>query len=119
MYRPLGAHSRPIRQTVFDILHQHIPDAQVQFSLDVALGEDVAGSVQLPPELLSMIIEAPQPPDDIDSCFSDELPAAISVYLSSWILVFDHFENSVKLLSPSRVVVFLTSYQVFQTQIYL
>lgn len=94
MYRPLGAHSRPIRQTVFDILHQHIPDAQVQFSLDVALGEDVAGSVQLPPELLSMIIEAPQPPDDIDSCFSDELPAAISVYLSSWILVFDHFENS-------------------------
>ncbi|KAI5848931.1 hypothetical protein BZA05DRAFT_339706 [Tricharina praecox] len=95
VYPLLGTQSRPIQKVAFDILHRYIPTTQEQVSVDAALSADVAGSLQLPPEILSMILEAPESlEDDMEIGFAREMPIAIRGYLLSWILVFDHFENA-------------------------
>ena len=94
VYPLLGTQSRPIQKVAFDILHRYIPTTQEQLSVDVALSADAAESLQLPPEILSMIIEAPEPEDDMVIEFAREMPIAIRGYLLSWILVYDHFENA-------------------------
>jgi hypothetical protein len=96
IYPLLGVQSRAIQKAAFDILHRYIPTAQEQISVDVALSNDAANSLQLPPEILSMIIEAPELPEELDMDFASEMPIPVKGYLLSWILVFDHFENAVR-----------------------
>jgi hypothetical protein len=90
----LGTQSRPIQKAAFDILHQYIPTQQEQLSVDVALSADLASSLQLPAEILSLVIEAPELPDDHEIETANEMPIAVRGYLLSWILIFDHFENA-------------------------
>lgn len=95
VYPLLGTQSRSIQKAAFDILHRYIPTAQEQISVDVALSAEAASSLQLPPEILSMIIEAPELPEDADIEQANEVPIAVRGYLLSWILIFDHFQNAV------------------------
>jgi hypothetical protein len=90
----LGTQSRPIQKVAFEILHQYIPTQQEQLSVDVALSADLASSLQLPAEILSLVIEAPELPDDYEIEAVNEIPIAVRGYLLSWILIFDHFENA-------------------------
>ncbi|KAF8537591.1 hypothetical protein BDD12DRAFT_744486 [Trichophaea hybrida] len=94
IYLLLGIQSRPIQKAAFNILHRYIPTAQEQISVDVALSSDATNNLRLPPEILSMIIEAPELPDGLDLEFANEMPIPVKAYLLSWILVFDHFENA-------------------------
>ncbi|OKL63677.1 hypothetical protein UA08_00924 [Talaromyces atroroseus] len=90
MFSLLAAECKNIQQTAFEILHRHIPQAQEQVSFDVALSKT---TVNLPDELLSLLLEAPQaklitPTSDTTAWIR------IRGYLLSWKLVFDHFLNS-------------------------
>jgi E3 ubiquitin-protein ligase listerin len=83
--------SGPVQKTAFQILHKQIPAAQEQISLDTALDNKKA---HLPDELLSLILEAPTINDFADADFERSMPLPLRGYLFSWILLFDHFENS-------------------------
>lgn len=100
VYPLLGTQSRPIQKAAFDILHRWIPSQQEQISVDVALSGDAASSLQLPPEILSLVIDTPEAPEEVDVEFANEIPPAVKGYLLSWILVFDHFENAVSVSVP-------------------
>ncbi|KAA8914542.1 hypothetical protein FN846DRAFT_926712 [Sphaerosporella brunnea] len=94
LYPLLRTQSRPIQKAAFDILHLYIPTQQEQLSVDIALSAEAASNLRLPPELLSLVIEAPELPDDEDLEYTNEIPIAIRGYLLSWILIFDHFQNA-------------------------
>jgi hypothetical protein len=99
----LGTQSRPIQKVAFDILHRYIPTQQEQLSVDIALSADAASNLQLPAEILSLVIEAPELPEDDEIEHANEMPIAVRAYLLSWILIFDHFENTVRLTPQSEV----------------
>ncbi|KAB8345877.1 hypothetical protein FH972_022932 [Carpinus fangiana] len=91
LYGLMVAESSAVQRTAYDILHRQIPLAQEQISLDAALDNKIA---RLPEELLSLILESP--PVSYDSAsFERAMPPAIRTYLSSWLLVFDHFRRVV------------------------
>ncbi|KAF2272230.1 RING zinc finger protein-like protein [Westerdykella ornata] len=87
----LYVESQPVQQTAFDILHKQIPAAQEKISIEAALEKTTA---RLPEELLSLIIEAPTVAALADATFERNVPLPLRGYLLSWLLVFDHFENS-------------------------
>jgi E3 ubiquitin-protein ligase listerin len=91
LYPLLYTPSRPIQQAVFDLLHQHIPAAQEQVSLDAALDNKIA---QLPDQLLSLIIEAPTLDALADASFDRAMPLPLQGYLYGWLLLLDHFNGS-------------------------
>ena len=81
-----------MQQAAFDLLHKAIPAAQEQISIDAALDKKAA---RLPDELLSLVLEAP-PKEAIASWdFQRAMPLSLQGYLFSWLLIFDHFTNSV------------------------
>ncbi|KFY49982.1 hypothetical protein V495_00376 [Pseudogymnoascus sp. VKM F-4514 (FW-929)] len=85
---PLVASEFPVIQSAaFGILHRALPAAQGEISVNVLLEKKDA---QLPEELCSLLLDAPQMenfPDDILSLF----PPPIRTYLLSWHLIFDAF----------------------------
>ena len=91
LYPLMYAQSRAIQQAAFDLLHQQIPAAQEQISLDAALENRTA---QLPDELLSLILEAPTLDSLVDESFDTSMPRSLQGYLFSWRLLFDHFNGS-------------------------
>ena len=93
LYPLMFTPSRPIQQATFDLLHQQIPAAQEQISLDAALDRD-SRAVQLPDELLSLILEAPTLESLVDESFERSMPRSLQGYLFSWRLIFDHFSGS-------------------------
>ncbi|KFY29928.1 hypothetical protein V494_08368, partial [Pseudogymnoascus sp. VKM F-4513 (FW-928)] len=88
---PLVASDFPVIQSAaFGILHRALPDAQGDISVNVLLEKKDA---QLPEELCSLLLDAPQMenfPDDILSQF----PPPIRTYLLSWHLIFDAFSTA-------------------------
>ena len=119
VYPLLGTQSRSIQKAAFDILHRYIPTAQEQISVDVALSAEAASSLQLPPEILSLIIEAPELPDDVDIQQANEIPIAIRGFLLSWILIFDHFQNAVCVVLRLQFIKDADGSQVLQSEIHL
>lgn len=91
LYPLLHTPSRALQQTAFNILHSAIPAAQEQISFDAALENKAA---QLPEELLSLVLEAPNLEDIADASFQNSMPQELQGYLYSWQLVFDHFTNA-------------------------
>lgn len=98
LYPLLYVESQPAQQTAFDILHKQIPAAQEQISIDAALSKSTA---RLPEELLSMIIEAPTVAALAEANLDRSVPLSLRGYLLSWLLVFDHLEHAVSILSLS------------------
>lgn len=91
LFALLGAGSYSIQQTAFTLLHDHIPKLQEDISLAAALDKKTA---QLPEELLSLILQAPTLEDLEDETFERRIPPSLLTYLSSWMLIFDHFRNA-------------------------
>lgn len=94
----LTADSAPVQTTAFEILHRQIPNRQEQISLDVALEKTDA---KLPEELLSLILEAPGVSNKPGQGFERAIPSNLRCYLSSWLLVFDHFKKAVSISFPN------------------
>lgn len=88
----LTSASAPLQEAAYDILHKFIPTQQEQVSFDAALENKAA---RLPNELLSLILDAPTIQDTQPEIFEQGVPLRLRAYCFSWLLVFDHFENSV------------------------
>jgi hypothetical protein len=110
VYSLLGTQARAIQTAAFDILHRYIPTTQEQLSIDTALEKELV--VQLPSEILSLIISAPVVPLDL------ELPIPLRSYILSWLLVFDHFQNAVSCV-PVLQMLFAHTWVVVQAQVAL
>ncbi|KAL9088242.1 MAG: hypothetical protein Q9159_003226 [Coniocarpon cinnabarinum] len=91
LYNLLDTQSREVQQTAFDILHRHMPQEQEEISVNVAIGKSVA---RLPEELLSLVSQPPDLDAGEDLAVYDAMPSDIFTYLSSWLLVFDHFRKA-------------------------
>ncbi|KAL1988798.1 hypothetical protein VTN96DRAFT_7682 [Rasamsonia emersonii] len=87
----LAAKSRGIQRAAYEVLHRFIPPAQQQVSFDVALSKT---TVNLPDELLSLLLEAPTMESLIASSGDDKVWIGVRSYLLSWKIVFDHFPNA-------------------------
>lgn len=95
LYAVINAESHAVQQTAFNVLHRQIPRAQEDISLSAALDKKVA---RLPEELSSLILQAPSAESLEGLSFERQMPSFLFAYLSSWLLVFDHFRNAVSLL---------------------
>ena len=91
LYALLDTQSREVQQTAFDILHRQIPQEQEEISVNVALNKSTA---RLPDELLSLIFQTPDPDLYENFSFERTIPSSLFTYLSSWVLVFDHFKKA-------------------------
>lgn len=91
IYPLVTSESQPIQKTAFDLLHRRIPASQEQVSLDAALDRTTA---RLPEELLSLILDPLTLDSLADASFERDMPNEARGYLSSWLLVFDHFRNA-------------------------
>jgi hypothetical protein len=91
LYPVINAQNEAIQTCAYELLHRKIPELQGQISLDVAIEKKAA---QIPDELLSLILEAPQT-NALESL--DEIATQLTLkrYLYGWALVFDHFTNAV------------------------
>lgn len=94
LYPLLLTESGSVQQAAFDLLHKAIPAAQEQISIDAALEKT---SARLPDELLSLVLEAPPKEAIVSWDFQRAMPLGLRGYLFSWMLIFDHFTNSVSL----------------------
>ena len=92
LYPLLGVESVPVQATAFGLLHKRIPKKQEQLSLDIALDKSTA---RFPEELLSLILQGPQIDPVSKLNLNRMMPSSIRGFLSSWLLVFDHFKNAV------------------------
>lgn len=91
LYPLVTSDSPPIQLTAFNLLHKRIPALQEQISIDTALDKTTA---RLPDELMSLILEPLTLDDLADASFEREMPSQARGYLSSWLLIFDHFRNA-------------------------
>lgn len=88
----LSVESAPVQATAFSILHKRIPNKQEQISLDTALEKSTA---RLPEELLSLVLQSPSLGLMSRTSLERAIPCSVRGYLSSWLLVFDHFKKAV------------------------
>lgn len=100
IYPLLNVKSRPIQEAAFELLHRHIPSAQEQVSIDAAFSKEDTFQLQLPAELLSLVLEPPTIAAVEELSFVRSMPLTLRGYLLTWILIFDHFENSVGSSEP-------------------
>lgn len=107
IYPLLNVRSRPIQQAAFEILHRYIPSMQEQVSIDAAFSREEIFQLQLPAELLSLVLEPPTLAEVGSLSFARSMPLVLRGYLLTWILIFDHFENSVCSPLPPRVLLLL------------
>lgn len=110
IYPLLNVRSRSIQEAAFEILHRHIPSVQEQVSIDAAFSKEETFQLQLPAELLSLVLEPPIMGEVEGLSFARSMPLALRGYLLTWILIFDHFDNSVCSPSPKSDRVCLCSY---------
>ena len=91
LYPLMTAESQHVQRIAFELLHKQIPAQQEEISINVVLEKTDA---KLPDELLSLIIEPPTLDSLIDASFDRTIPLQLRSYLSSWLLVFDHFKKA-------------------------
>lgn len=92
LYPVVGSESLALQQSAYNILHPHIHKQQEQVSLDKALTKDHV--VQLPEELLSLILAPPDEDALAEMSFERSIPAVLRSYFLSWNLVYDHWTNA-------------------------
>lgn len=94
-YSLLNVPSRSIQEAAFEILHRHIPSVQEEVSVEAALSKEENFELSLPQELLSLAMEPPRG-DALKIDSERGMSWSLRGYLLAWILIFDHFENSVR-----------------------
>ncbi|KAK6331525.1 hypothetical protein TWF730_004603 [Orbilia blumenaviensis] len=97
LYQLLGGNTDDVQGVAFNLLHRRIPQLQEQISIDAALSKDEALDISLPDELLSLLLDPPAVEEDavLNPALLEHLELQrIQGYLSSWVLVYDHFVNS-------------------------
>ncbi|EPS35471.1 hypothetical protein H072_11151 [Dactylellina haptotyla CBS 200.50] len=96
-YHLLGGNTDDVQGIAFNILHRRIPQLQERVSIDAALSKDETFEIQLPDELLSLLLDPPALDEDIilnPKLLEQHELQRIQGYLSSWVLVYDYFVNS-------------------------
>ncbi|KAK6355425.1 hypothetical protein TWF696_004523 [Orbilia brochopaga] len=97
LYYLMGGNTDDVQGIAFNLLHRRIPQLQEQVSIDAALSKDETSEIQLPAELLSLLLDPPLIEDDaMHNPTILEAPELqkIQGYLCSWVLVYDHFVNA-------------------------
>lgn len=94
LYPVLASGSLSLQLSAYEILHQKIPEAQEQASLERALSKDFI--LNLPEELLSLILAAPRLESTAEVCLGSEsnVNPVVQSYLLGWKLVYDHWSKS-------------------------
>lgn len=92
LYPVLASESLFLQLSAYEILHQKIPEAQEQASLEKALSKDFIS--KLPEELLSLILAAPRLESPAEVILGSDVNPVVQSYLLSWKLVYDHWTNS-------------------------
>ena len=92
IYPIMASEAVSLQRTAFQILHQRIPAAQEQVSIDAVLSKETV--VTLPKPLLSMIQERPDASEYSDLKSQSDLPPSLARYLFCWLFVFDHWTNA-------------------------
>ncbi|KAK4150086.1 hypothetical protein C8A00DRAFT_37319 [Chaetomidium leptoderma] len=90
IYESVASESRDIQKAAFGLLHKALPAAQEEINLAVVMDKKAAN---LPDELLSLLLNAPNPDDYTDEDLS-QFPIAIRSYLLAWHLVFDAYSKA-------------------------
>ncbi|KAL8734304.1 MAG: hypothetical protein Q9166_001502 [cf. Caloplaca sp. 2 TL-2023] len=92
LFPVLGSGSLALQEVAYNILHRQIPRAQEDVALDKALSKNYLA--KLPEELFSLVLEAPTPSSLADMDFKRSMPPSLRSYLSSWQLIFDHWDGA-------------------------
>ncbi|KAJ4287839.1 hypothetical protein N0V88_007549 [Collariella sp. IMI 366227] len=90
VYESVAADSREIQKAAFGLLHKALPGAQEDINLAVVMDKKAAN---LPDELLSLLLNAPNPDDYTDEDLA-QFPVTIRSYLLAWHLVFDGYSKA-------------------------
>ncbi|KAK3294224.1 uncharacterized protein B0H64DRAFT_182239 [Chaetomium fimeti] len=90
IYESVASESREIQRAAFGLLHKALPAAQEDINLAVVIDKKAAN---LPDELMSLLLNAPNPDDYTDEDLS-QFPVAIRSYLLAWHLVFDAYSKA-------------------------
>ncbi|KAK4099278.1 hypothetical protein N658DRAFT_498647 [Parathielavia hyrcaniae] len=90
VYESVASESREIQKAAFGLLHKALPAAQEETNLAIVMDKKAAN---LPNELLSLLLNAPDPGDYTDEDLS-QFPIAIRSYLLAWHLVFDAYSKA-------------------------
>ncbi|KAL2164989.1 hypothetical protein VTH06DRAFT_285 [Thermothelomyces fergusii] len=90
VYEAVASESREIQRAAFGLLHKALPAAQEDINLSVVLDKKAAS---LPDELLSLLLNAPNPEEYTDEDLA-QFPVAIRSYLLAWHLVFDAYSKA-------------------------
>ena len=92
MFPFVNSKPQSLQYAVFALLRSHIRGTQQEISVNAALDK---ATVRLPEELVSLIIQAPEMSLLEVVTAGEDIPMPARTYLSSWLLVFDHFAMSV------------------------
>ncbi|KAK4465790.1 hypothetical protein QBC42DRAFT_293860 [Cladorrhinum samala] len=90
IYKSVASDSKNIQKAAFGLLHRALPAAQEDINLSVIMDKKPAN---LPEELLSLLLNAPNPDDYTDEDLS-QFPVPIRSYLLAWHLVFDAYSKA-------------------------
>ncbi|KAK4188109.1 hypothetical protein QBC35DRAFT_211273 [Podospora australis] len=90
VYESVASESREIQRAAFTLLHRALPAAQEDINLSVIMDKKPAN---LPDELLSLLLNAPNPHDYSDEDLT-QFPVSIRSYLLAWHLVFDAYSTA-------------------------
>nr|QPI71211.1 hypothetical protein [Ovatospora brasiliensis] len=90
VYESVASGSREIQKAAFGVLHRTLPAIQDEINVSVITDKKAAN---LPDELLSLLLNAPNPEDYTDEDLS-QFPVAIRSYLLAWHLVFDAYSRA-------------------------
>ncbi|KAL2257670.1 hypothetical protein VTK26DRAFT_9328 [Humicola hyalothermophila] len=90
IYESVASESREIQKAAFDVLHRTLPVLQDDINVTVITDKKPAN---LPDELLSLLLNAPNPEDYTDEDLS-QFPVTIRSYLLAWHLVFDAYSTA-------------------------
>ncbi|KAH6855983.1 hypothetical protein B0I37DRAFT_424801 [Chaetomium sp. MPI-CAGE-AT-0009] len=90
IYESVASESREIQRAAFGLLHKALPAAQEDINLAVVMDKKAAN---LPDELMSLLLNAPNPNDYTDEDLA-QFPVAIRSYLLAWHLVFDAYSKA-------------------------
>ena len=92
LYLVLNSQSISLQEAAYNILHLSIIANQEDVSMEKALTKLYVA--QLSGELITMLLNAPDPEIDIGPGGSGVFHPGVHGYLLSWMLVFDHWTNS-------------------------
>jgi E3 ubiquitin-protein ligase listerin len=97
LYELISVHSEPIQDVAFQILHRYVPSIQEDLSIELALtaSQEEPLKIEFEPALIALLKDVPLDSHWENVSVEKGQYISLKTYLLSWLLVFDHFENSV------------------------